>query len=148
MELREGMASHKYRKRHFSELTADEVVDIAHAFFVEERPRRDIAEQFRISVDLVSRISRQYRANESFIADLREKEGRRDVHVDAVMQSVTNLMKQHGRISSISPVILPARGRQLVRLSSRSQPRPSGCRSTSAPRGRGGLRCEPGAPPS
>ena len=104
MELREGLASHKYRKRHFSELTADEVVDIAHAFFVEERPRRDIAEQFRISVDLVSRINRQYRANESFIADLREKEGRKDVHVDAVIQSVTNLIKQHGRISSISQV--------------------------------------------
>ena len=30
MELREGLASHKYRKRHFGELTADDVVDIAH----------------------------------------------------------------------------------------------------------------------
>ena len=104
MELKEGLASHKYRKRRFNELTADEVVDIAHAFIVEERPRRDIAEQFRVSVGLVSRINRQYRASESFIADLREKEGSRAAHVDAVAQSVANLIKRHGRISSISQV--------------------------------------------
>lgn len=44
IELQEGLASHKYRKRHFSELSADDVVAIAHAFFVEERQRRDIVE--------------------------------------------------------------------------------------------------------
>ena len=44
IELLEGLVSHKYRKRHFSELSADDVVGIAHAFFVEERQRRDIAE--------------------------------------------------------------------------------------------------------
>ena len=38
------MASHKYRKRRFCELTVDEVVDIAHSFFVEEMCRKDIAE--------------------------------------------------------------------------------------------------------
>ena len=44
MEVKEGWASHKYRKRHFSELSVEEVVGIAHAFYVEDQPRKDIAE--------------------------------------------------------------------------------------------------------
>ena len=44
IELLEGLASHKYRKRHYNELSANDIVGIAHAYFVEHRQRKDIAE--------------------------------------------------------------------------------------------------------
>ena len=74
IEREEGLASRKYRKRRFCELAADEVVAIAHAFVVEERHRRDIAEEHRVSVDLVSRVVRRCKANDHYLAELRAKE--------------------------------------------------------------------------
>ena len=101
IEREEGLASRKYRKRRFCELAADEVVAIAHAFVVEEVHRRDIAEEHRVSVDLVSRVVRHCKANDRFISDLRAKESSRFQQIDAVKRSVAKLMTEFGRITSI-----------------------------------------------
>ena len=51
--------SHKYRRRRHCELSADEIVNIAHAVNIQHRFHRDVAEEFGVSVDMVRRIARK-----------------------------------------------------------------------------------------
>ena len=46
-----------YRRRKLRELSTAELIDIAHARIIEERQRKDIADEYRISIGLVSRIA-------------------------------------------------------------------------------------------
>ena len=57
IEPQERGLSHKYRRRKLHELNIGDIVGIVHARLVEERQRRDVAEEFRVSVGLVSRLS-------------------------------------------------------------------------------------------
>ena len=100
VERKEGPASHKYRKRRLCELAVDEVVGICHAFIVENRFRKDIAEQYRVSVDLVSRVVRQCKSNEHFVGELKAKEQLKAKQVDDVERSVAQLLSDHGCITS------------------------------------------------
>ena len=51
--------SHKYRRRRYCDLTANDLCGIAHAANVQKRFYRDIAEEFHVSIGLVSRVSRK-----------------------------------------------------------------------------------------
>ena len=52
------MPCRKYKKRHKKDLTADEVDAIVEATKQPFRLQKDVAQQFRISIDLVSSLSR------------------------------------------------------------------------------------------
>ena len=62
-----------YRKRRLCDLTSDDVVDIAHARFVDDRERRDIAQEYRVSIGLVSRVCRKCKDNGQYVEELRAK---------------------------------------------------------------------------
>lgn len=109
LEREEALASHKYRKRRHNELGADEVIGIAHAFLVDERRRKDIAEQYRVSIGLVSRVTSQCRTDEQFVANLRAKERLKAEQVVAVEKAVKRLLTEHGRVLSIEEVLEAAK---------------------------------------
>ena len=81
------------------------MVGIAHSFIVEDRCRQDIAESFRVSVGLVSRINSQYRANENFVADLKAKELEAGEQVEAVGRAVVKVLREQGLILSVNQVL-------------------------------------------
>ena len=58
-EPHERGVSHKYRRRRFCELSIEDVVGISHAVHIQRRFYRDIAEEFCISIGMVSRIARK-----------------------------------------------------------------------------------------
>ena len=62
--------SHKYRRRKQHELSAEDIVGIVHARLIEERQRKDIAEEFRISIGLVSRIACKAKGGMKYIDDM------------------------------------------------------------------------------
>ena len=61
--------SHKYRRRKFHELSTKEIVAIGHAKLIEERARRDVAEEFRVSIGLVSRVTSKCKTGVRFIEE-------------------------------------------------------------------------------
>ena len=67
LEPLERGISHKYHRRKHHELSAADIVGIAHARLVEERQRKDVAEEFRVSIGLVSRIASKAKQSMEYI---------------------------------------------------------------------------------
>ena len=76
--------SFKYKRRKYHELTASDLLGIAHAVIVQFRFRRDIAEEYRVSVDLVGRIASMCKNGTAWIEERQATEELRNSHVDTV----------------------------------------------------------------
>ena len=74
IEPTERGLSHKYRRKKLHELNSDDLVGIVHARLIEERRRRDIAEEFHISIGLVSRLTCKCKVGLDFLVERQEKE--------------------------------------------------------------------------
>ena len=73
-EAKEAVVSHKYKRRRYCDLSAHEIVEIAHSSVVEERLRRDIAAEYRVSVGLVSRVASKFKAGALRVDEIRAGE--------------------------------------------------------------------------
>ena len=69
IEPTERGVSQKYRRRKLHELSVEELIEVAYARLIEERQRKDIAEDFRISIGLVSRIASKAKVGVEFVDD-------------------------------------------------------------------------------
>ena len=92
IEPSERGLSHKYRRQKLHELDSDDLVGIVYARLVEERERRDIAEEFRVSVGLVSRLTCKCKAGMEFLVERQEKETVKEQQVTAVCQAVNSIL--------------------------------------------------------
>ena len=77
LEPSEKPASHKYRRRKYHELTVAELAAIAHGVNIQFRFRRDVAEENRVSVSLVSRVASKCKGGVAWLEEQRAKEATR-----------------------------------------------------------------------
>ena len=92
IEPSERGLSHKYRRKKLHELNSDDLVGIVYARLIEERQRRDIAEEFRVSVGLVSRLTCKCKVGLEFLVERQEKESAKEQQVTAVCQAVNSIL--------------------------------------------------------
>jgi hypothetical protein len=104
LEPDERGVSHKYRRRKLHELSSEEIVAIGHARLVEERARRDIAEDYKVSIGLVSRVASKCKSGLQFVEERQSKEQLKAEHLAAVRDAVGMTLSAHGRIRSVAEV--------------------------------------------
>ena len=105
IEPQERGLSHKYRRRKLHELDISDLVGIAHARLVEERQRKDIAEEFRVSIGLVSRLSAKCKDGLEFLGQIQSMKQIGLQRISHVRHAVDKLVHHHGRVSSVAQVL-------------------------------------------
>ena len=71
---------------------------------IQFRFRRDVAEENRVSVSLVSRIASKCKGGVAWLEEQRAKEATCVSQVDAVREAVVSLIRSSGRIASVAEV--------------------------------------------
>jgi hypothetical protein len=84
--------SHKYRRRKLHELSAEDIVAIGHAKLVDERARRDIAEEYRVSIGLVSRVATKCKEGLEFVEEKQSSVRKKTDQVAAVTNAVSMIL--------------------------------------------------------
>ena len=76
--------SHKYRRRKLHELTLADIVGVAHARLIEERQRKDVAEEYKISIGLVSRIACKAKGGMQYFEDFSRKFDTKQAQIEVI----------------------------------------------------------------
>ena len=94
--------SDKYRCRRYCELSAYEIASITHAAVIMHRFYRDIADDFSISVGMVSRLAQKARAG-NIVQDLTKNETKAD-DKRKIRLSCARLLERYGVIMNVAQV--------------------------------------------
>ena len=94
--------SDRYKRRRYCDLHTADLVGIRHAVCVQHRFYRDIAEEFRVSVGLVSRVARK--AGLDFVGERKEKEEREVDDQRRIATTVAQLLNRRGYVGSAAEV--------------------------------------------
>ena len=102
-EAGERGLSHKYRRRRYCDLSANDLIGIAHAVHIQHRFYRDIAEEFLVSISLVSRIARK--KGFEFLKEKMEKIDKEREDERAVGNAIDDFLPKNGCIGSVATVL-------------------------------------------
>lgn len=92
----------RYKRRRYCDLSATDLVGIRHAVCIQHRFYRDVAEEFRVSVGLVSRVARK--KDLDFIGKREEKEEREVDDQRKVATTVAQMLNRRGYVGSANEI--------------------------------------------
>ena len=94
--------SDRYKRRRYCDLSSADLIGIRHAVHIQHRFYRDIAEEFHVSVGLVSRVARK--TGLDFIEERQEKEEREADDQRRIATTVTTMLNRRGYVGSADEI--------------------------------------------
>ena len=103
-EKQETVAGVQYKRRRLKDLSTGDRVSIVHAVMVEHQFRRDVAREYRVSVDMVTRLTSQLLTDRDAVHSWRAEEAKKERRITIISCASAELQQNHGYIPSVKAV--------------------------------------------